>query len=81
MEKFLHFFASEAGPYEMKLPALIERIAAHKIPLVAALAKRSHDNKIVSTRVLVQVLHEGFRPAEVTEKDWEELTYIADPFR
>ena len=81
MEKFLHFFASEAGPFETKLPSLVERIAAHKLPFVAALAKSSRDSKIVPTTDFLQILHKGFCPDEVTEKDWEELRYTADPFR
>eukprot|EP01043_Picozoa_sp_COSAG02_P025887 COSAG02_NODE_1472_length_12451_cov_183.797037_2_plen_98_part_00 len=81
MEKFLHFFGRGTGPFEMRLPTLVECIAAHKIPFVATLAKRSHDGKTVPTTAFIQVLHEGFRPGDVTEKDWDELRYIADPFR
>lgn len=80
MEKFLHFFGREAGPFEMKLPPLVERIAAHKIPFVAELGRRSNDSKTVSTTVFMKVLHEGYPTGQVTENDWQELKYIADPF-
>jgi Ca2+-binding EF-hand superfamily protein/CRP-like cAMP-binding protein len=81
MEKFLHFFASEAGPFEMKLPVLVERIAVQKIPFIGALIKRSQDGKTVPTTLFKAILAQGFLASDATEKDWENLTYIADPFR
>ena len=79
MEKFLQFFKDETGPFEMEVPPLVETIAAHKITLVSELSKISHNGKTVSTTTFKQLVNSGFHP-DVTQKDWDDLSYIADPF-
>ena len=81
METFMKFFASDAGPFEVKLPALVERIGTNKGTFLSALTKRSQDSKTLPTADFLHVLKEGFPTSETTEKDWEELRYIADPYR
>lgn len=61
--------------------ALVERIATSKHTFAAALAKHSRDGATVQTGAFLQILSDGFQPGETTGKDWEELRYIADPFR
>ena len=81
MESFMKFFASDAGPFEMKLPDLVERIGTNKGSFLSALARRSQDGKTLPTAHFLHVLKEGFPTNEATERDWEELRYIADPYR
>ena len=60
---------------------LVERIGTSKHTFAAALAERSDDGTAVETGAFLQILSNGFQPGDATEKDWEELRYIADPFR
>ena len=62
------------------MPPLVEMIAAHKIPFVGALSKVSHDGKTVPTTTFKQLLNSAFHP-DVQQKDWDDLSYIADPYR